>query len=125
MPNAVKLRKNSPPSLYGFPPWIPVQTFAAANFLRVHEKTLLRWHRHGLGPQPIEKERYLDNQLYWLPGKLLAWWESQTMAQPRSYQEICTQWCDENKPIMAMALKTPYPEKPITRHLVRRSKSQT
>ena len=91
-----KLLRNPPPSFGVHPPWVPVATFAAANFLNVHAKTLLAWNREGIGPQPIDKQKFLYNQLYWLPGNLLRWWEETALGKSRSYQDICHEWAMAN-----------------------------
>ncbi len=92
-----KLLRNPPPSFGVHPPWVPVATFAAANFLNVHPKTLLAWTREGIGPKSIPKDKFTHNQLYWLPGELLSWWEETALGEGRGYQEVCHDWAMANK----------------------------
>jgi len=116
-----KLLRNPPPSFGIHPPWIPVATFAAANFLNVHPKTLLGWRRHGIGPRSIEKGRFLHNELFWFPGELLSWWEEATLGKGRGYQEICHDWAMANKLVLLHGGKFEMPEKPGARHMRRRA----
>ena len=118
-----KLRSNPPRAFGTHPPWVPVPTFAAANFLNVHLKTLLLWRRQGVGPQAVPKDTYIHNQLYWLPGKLLEWWEATALGQGRSYQQICDEWAKANALLVLEAGRPELPERPEARHLVRRERS--
>jgi hypothetical protein len=118
-----KLLRNPPLSFGVHPPWVPVPTFAAANFLNVHPKTLLGWRRHGIGPRSIEKERFLNNELYWLPGQLLSWWEETALGKGRDYQVICHDWAMANKLVLLHGGRWEMPEKPGARHLRRRALS--
>ena len=116
-----KLLRNPPPSFGVHPPWVPVATFAAANFLNVHTKTLLGWRRHGIGPRSVEKGRFLHNELYWLPGELLSWWEETALGKGRGYQEICHDWAMANKLLLLHSPKSEMPARPAPRHLRRRA----
>jgi hypothetical protein len=98
------------PDFGTLPPWCPIPTPAAARFLGVHPKTLLRWRRHGVGPEPEPKGKYTKNCVYWLPSKLRAWHEHHFAPPGRSSDEIVwawmketPRWCYDNWPFPARA----------------------
>jgi hypothetical protein len=86
------------PVFSSLPPWCPIPTAAAANYFGVHPKTLLRWHRLGIGPAPEPQDRFTCNQLFWMPAKLRAWWEANFRPPGRSVEEIIWEWMQDNPP---------------------------
>ena len=78
--------------------------------------------------EPLTREdrildRILNNELYWLPGQLLSWWQEVALGTCRSYQEICHDWAMANKMLMLHGGKSEMPERPGARHLRRRVQS--
>jgi hypothetical protein len=118
MISKTKLTQSGTCSFGTHAPWVSVPTFAAANFLKVHEKTLLKWHHLGVGPEPEPRDKYTQNQLYWVPAKLLAWWEAQTSDRPRTEDQIIAEW--KIKVFWWEDYEWPMPPKPKGRHLRRR-----
>jgi hypothetical protein len=115
------LGRRTPQSLDGLPPWVPISTYAAANFLNVHQKTLLAWYRTGVGPQPLPKDQSTHNKLWWVPGRLLEWWERiVTDGRGRSYEQICSDWRRDNAVLDSMNLAWEMPPRVGLRHLRRR-----
>ena len=119
-----KLRNSPPPGLGTHPPWVPVPTFAAAAFLRVHTKTLLEWAKEGVGPQPVDRDTFTCNQIYWQPGRLLEWWELHALGETRGFQRICCEWMKEIGFLMAdSGIKWRVPPRPMGRHKRRRRRT--
>jgi hypothetical protein len=116
--NIDRLRTNGTYSLSGVAPWVPIQTFAAANYLKVHQKTLLEWHKQSIGPEPEPREAYLGNQLYWMPSRLRAWWEELVLDRPRTEDQIIADWKVDC--FWWEDFEWPMPQKPKGRHLRRR-----
>lgn len=96
-----RLRANPPRQLNGYPPWLPTRTYAAAQLLGVHPKTLLGWYRADIGPQPLPQHLFVGNHLYWKPGEIIAWWEKLALPRDRarSYEQICEEWVDNRRQI--------------------------
>lgn len=109
----------SPASFGAHPPWIPVPTFAAANFLGVSPRTLLLWHKEGIGPEPVEADVYVGRTRYWQPAKLLEWYELQTHGRSKGFQAICQEWVDRHPMIACSNVRPIAPERP-SRRLKRR-----
>lgn len=121
-----KLKNNPPPSFGLHPPWIPIPTYAASNFLGVHPKTLLKWSREGTGPKHSDRDKYTYNQLYWQPGELLEWWELNALGKTRGFQKICEEWCEEvGQDFFRIGVKWERPPKATSRHQRRRRHSKT
>lgn len=119
------LRRRTPRPLGPLPPWVPIRTHAAAEFLGVHQKTLLAWYRAGVGPQPRPKEQSTHNQLWWVPGRLLEWWERMvTGGQGRTYEQICADWCSANVVLNTMNMSWDMPPVVCSRHARRRRRVQ-
>ena len=95
------------PSFGALPPWCPIPTPAAARYLGVHPKTLLRWHRRGIGPQPEPRGRYTGNVIYWMPAKLRSWWESRFAPPGRTVDEIVFEWGARRPPGLTLIGRFP------------------
>lgn len=107
-------------------PWYPVTTEIAAAILGVHVKTLLRWYRSGNGPEAIDRDTYLNNQLYWQPAKLVEWWETRTYGKTRGFQQICQDWVNATEDdVIRLLDKWEAPQRPMGRHLRRRRRSSS
>ena len=119
--NLKRLKETPPLNLGILPARQPIPTFAAANFLGIHEKTLLKWNRWGLCPSPVPRDKYLGAELYWIPAELIAWWEKMALDTPRSVKEICDQWFEENRLLWRCGFNpVSYPPKPLHKQQRRR-----
>lgn len=96
-----RLRANPPRSLGNYPPWLPTRTYAVAQLLGVHPKTLLAWCRDDIGPQPLPQHMFVGNHFYWKPGEIIAWWEKLALppGKARSYEQICDEWLSGTRQI--------------------------
>jgi len=97
--NLERLRRLPPRPIGTCPPWHPVDTQMAAALLRTHSKTLLRWRKSTFGPQSEPHNLYVGNHRWWLPGRLLEWWESRVLpaGERRDYAQIVADWRAENR----------------------------
>ena len=106
------------------PPWLPVTTKTAASIVGVHTKTLLRWAREDGGPQPIDRDEFLFNQLFWTPGRLVEWLELRETGKTRDFQQICQDWVESGVDVMKALDEFEEPAKPRGRHLRRRRRER-
>lgn len=108
-----RLRSRPPHQLSTVAPWMPVSTGVAANFLKVHSKTLLLWVRLGLGPEHEPRDLYVGNHLYWQLGKVLAWYERNCLpeGEGRSFEQICKEWRVEQAYVLTLFSEWPSPRK--------------
>ena len=97
-------------------------TVVAAEIVGVHVKTLLKWSRLGLGPQPEPRDRYTHNALFWKPAALIAWWERQIGLPERSEQQICDEWLSTRP--ASFELKLQGPPRALGKHRKRRRQDQ-
>ena len=117
-----RLRNTPPESLDGVHPWLVHPTWVAANFLKIHVKTLLKRNREGIGPNHVPRDKYLGNQLYWQLGTLQAWWEKEVYGdEGRNFQQICQDWIDSSTPT-TIKYECEQPVRPNARQLRRRER---
>lgn len=93
-PDPARLAARPLPKLGAIHPGAMLTTSAAAKFLGVHPETLLRWHRKGRGPHPIDRTEHMGPGFCWNLGRLIEFWEANnpTLARPRSLANIWEDW---------------------------------
>jgi hypothetical protein len=79
---------------HGIWPDTLVNTAEAATILGCAKRTLERYRRRGIGPEPEPVDLYLGRARYYRVWKLMAWRSSIIGEGPKTYKEAMTWFCE-------------------------------
>jgi hypothetical protein len=99
-------------------PWPPnalLATPLAAKLLGVSVRQMERWRGFGIGPVHEPRGKWRGNVVRYQLAHLLAFRNRVLRSGPGTYQGVWSEWMEENRPMIGILMRDPWPPPKLTR----------
>lgn len=98
-------------------PWPPnalLATPLASKLLAVSVRQMERWRKLGIGPVYEPRGKWRGNVVRYQLAHLLAFRNRVLRNGPTSYQDVWSDWLEQNRPWVSILLRDPWPRPRLT-----------